>query len=117
MGSQKDMPEPVDIELIEIVFGEVQFETTMKILDASFKLVPVESSYRGRCLFKKLFRCHTSPQNIRRFCETGPTISVSALNLNNFTGILGFLSKALKFAQDCEKKYYAICLWSDKFLV
>ena len=42
VGSQKDMPEPVNVELIEIIFGEVQFETTVEVLDASFKLVPVQ---------------------------------------------------------------------------
>ena len=42
VGGQKDVPEPVNVELIEIIFGEVQFETTMEVLDASFKLVPVQ---------------------------------------------------------------------------
>ena len=42
MGSQKNVPEAVNVELIEIIFGEVQFETAVEILDASFKLVPAK---------------------------------------------------------------------------
>ena len=42
VGGQKDVPEPVNVELIEIIFGEVQLEPAVEILDASFKLFPVK---------------------------------------------------------------------------
>jgi hypothetical protein len=42
VGRQKNMPEPVNVELIQIIFGEIEFETAVEIFDASFKLVPAK---------------------------------------------------------------------------
>jgi hypothetical protein len=55
VSGQENVPEPVDIELIEIILSEIQFETSVEVFDASFKLIPVEGGYRGRRLFKKFF--------------------------------------------------------------
>lgn len=42
MRGQKNVPEAVNVELIEIIFGEIQLETAVEVLYASFKLVPVK---------------------------------------------------------------------------
>jgi hypothetical protein len=42
VGGQKDVPEAVNVKLIEIIFGEIQFEPAAEIFDASFKLFPVK---------------------------------------------------------------------------
>jgi hypothetical protein len=43
VGGKKDVSEAVNVELVEIIFGEVQLETAVEVLDASFKLFPVKS--------------------------------------------------------------------------
>lgn len=42
VSGQQDMSKPVDIELVEVLFGEVELEAAPEVSDASFKLVPVE---------------------------------------------------------------------------
>ena len=53
VSGKENVPQAVNIELIEIILGEIKFETSVEIFNASFKLLPVEGSYRGRCLFEK----------------------------------------------------------------
>ena len=43
VGGKEDVSEAVNVEVVEIFFGEVELETAFEVSDASFKLVPVES--------------------------------------------------------------------------
>ena len=51
---EEDMSKTVDIELFEVIFGEVEFEAAFEVSDASFKLIPVEGRDRG-CRLLKIF--------------------------------------------------------------
>jgi hypothetical protein len=43
LGGEENVPEAVNIELFEIIVGEVKFEAAFEISDALFDFVPVES--------------------------------------------------------------------------
>jgi hypothetical protein len=36
------VPEAVNVEMVEVLFGEIELEPAFEISDASFKLIPVE---------------------------------------------------------------------------
>jgi hypothetical protein len=42
VGGEEYVAQAVDIEIFEVVFGEVEFESAFEVSDASFKLVSVE---------------------------------------------------------------------------
>jgi hypothetical protein len=42
LGGEKDVPKAVDIEFFKVIIGEIQFESSFEIFDASFNLVSVE---------------------------------------------------------------------------
>ena len=42
VGGEEYVSETVDIERVEVIFGEVEFEAAFEVSDASFKLIPVE---------------------------------------------------------------------------
>ena len=42
-GSQQDMAQPVNTEVVEVVFGKIQLETASERPDSSLKLVPAQS--------------------------------------------------------------------------
>lgn len=41
---QEDVPEAVDAEVIEIIFGEIQFESSAEVSDPSFELISGQRS-------------------------------------------------------------------------
>jgi hypothetical protein len=43
-GSQKDVPQSLDTEAVEVIFGEIQLESASEILDSSLKFVSSQSS-------------------------------------------------------------------------
>ncbi len=42
VSGEEDMSKAVDIQPVEVIFGEIEFETAFEIPDSSFKLIPVE---------------------------------------------------------------------------
>jgi len=42
VSGKEDVPETVNVEVVEVFFGEIELETASEVSDASFKLVPVE---------------------------------------------------------------------------
>ena len=42
VGGEEDVPQAVDIELFQVIFGKVEFEAAPKVFDSPFKLIPVE---------------------------------------------------------------------------
>ena len=42
MSGKEDVPEAVNVEMVEVFLGEVEFEPAFEVPDASFKLIPVE---------------------------------------------------------------------------
>ena len=42
VGGEEDMAKAVDIEAVEIIFGEVELEAAFEVFDAPFKLIPIE---------------------------------------------------------------------------
>ena len=44
-GGQKDMSQPVNAEVIKIIFSKIQFKSASEIFDTSLKFVPTQGSY------------------------------------------------------------------------
>jgi hypothetical protein len=42
VSGEKDVPEAVNVEMVEVFFSKVELEPAFEVSDASFKLIPVE---------------------------------------------------------------------------
>lgn len=88
------MAKPVNIELVQVILGEVELETALEIPDTIFKFVPVESRDRRSRLFKKFFRSHCITilkPIMTEFCKTdGCGVGFNAVGLSKENEALYF---------------------------
>ena len=91
---QKDMPQPVNAQLVKILRGEIQLNSAFETCNSSFKFVSVEWCDWCCCLFE-IFPCShftlTSYNKVNtsssRICSVGIVIKPVRLSQQNFKDV------------------------------